>query len=253
MAFEDTASFQVIVTWAGPPHAYRFDRPFRLNVNQLKVERFSTRVSSSGSGPEERTTKTIDYKLTPVLAGPATIEPLIVHYLQWPDSVSGQLITDPVEILVAKPRPNIAVEEEGLSGGMMALIAVALLGAALGLFIIVRRKQPTEINQTPAETFLADLQTAKDQAGQDIKRFQTELFKGLVKYLESVYELSGSGKPADVIVTELERVETNRAKASSLAGWLMRAEKEKYSPMATAPGDVTRLEAEIRQFFENMK
>jgi inorganic pyrophosphatase len=136
---------------------------------------------------------------------------------------------------------------------MIALIAVAVFGAMLGLFIMVRRKQPTEIKQTPAETFLADLQTAKDRAGQDIKKFQTELFKALVKYLESAYTLSAAGKPADVIVTELEKVTTDRTKASRLAGWLMRAEKEKYSPVAAAPGDVTRLEAEIRQFFENMK
>jgi hypothetical protein len=253
MAFEDTATFRIIVTWPGPAHAYLFERPIRLQSDLLKVARFSSTVSTEGNGPDEVTTKVFRYRLVPVLSGPAEVEAATVDYLSWPDSTAGQLSSDPFVITVAEPLP---FEEEDLtrfSGGLVALIVVALMGVGVGLYAAFKPKPVKEKKKSPREAFLDGLARVKTTAGSDLKQFQTGLYQLLAEYLKARYGIDAVGRPAAPAVAELEKIEPISSVSETLSGWLVRAEREKFTPLASAPGEVMRLESEVRAFFEKMK
>ncbi len=253
MAFEDTAGFQIVVSWDGPAHAYLFDKPLRLTSDRLKVARFSSTVRTAGGRADEVTTKIFDYKLAPVLSGLGTIESLVIEYVTWPDSLTGQLVTDPVTVAIAEPLPPEKMRENGISAGWLAVIVVGLVGAGVGLFAALKRKTPGPIVRTPAEAFLEQLEAVKQNSGADLKKFQTGLYRSLLSYIGARYDLDLTGRPADHVVTRLQKAEIDPAVCEKLAGWLVRAEKEKFSPLAAPPGEVMRLESEVRDFFEKMK
>lgn len=253
MAFEDTVHFQISVTWDGPAHVYRFDKPFRVQAERMKVTRFSSTVRSSGSGPDEKTTKLFEYELRPHLSGMATITALNIEYITWPDSATGILVTDPVSISIDEPRPQELHTEEGLGLGWWAVILLGLAGAGAGSYVIFKRRAPKEKILTAREMFLEELEEVKREAGSNLKKFQTGLCRSLIWYIGRRYGLNTESRAAESIVTELKQVEPDQGISRTLADWLTRAEKEKYAPIAAAPGEVIRLESEIRQFFEKMK
>jgi hypothetical protein len=253
MAFEDTAAFRITVTWDGPGYAYRFEKAFRVNSDKPKVARYSSSVRSTGSGPSEVTTKVFEYQMTPLLSGVATIDPLIIEYVSWPDSLTGQLVTDAVSLAVAEPIPTELREKGELSGGLIALIVVAVVGVGIGAFALFKPKPKADKVKSPAETFLEQLDAARKDAGTDLKRFQTGVHRGLITYIQHRYGRDLTGQSAHAISQELAAVESDQNMRETLAGWLARAEREKFSPLAPAPGEVSRLESEIRSFFEKLK
>ncbi|MCX6835968.1 MAG: hypothetical protein NTW07_12750 [candidate division Zixibacteria bacterium] len=253
MAFEDTAAFRVTVAWDGPAYAYRFEKAFRLNSDKLKVARYSSSVRSAGSGPTEVTTKVFEYQLAPVLSGVATIQPMILEYVTWPDSLVGELNTDPVSLAVAEPIPAELKDKGGLSGGWLALVAVGVIGAAVGAFAFFKPKPRTEKIKSPAEAFLEQLDTVRKDAGMDLKKFQTGVYRSLIVYIQARYALDLTGQSAESTAQQLAAAESDQSVREALSGWLIRAEKEKFSPLAPAPGEVSRLEAEIRVFFDKLK
>lgn len=253
MAFEDTAAFRVTVTWDGPAHAYRFEKAFRLNSDKLKVARYSSSVRSAGSGPTETTTKVFEYQLAPVLSGIATIQAMVLEYVSWPDSLVGELGTDPVSLAIADPIPAELREKGGLSGGWLALIIVGVMGAAVGAFAFFKPKPKIEKVKSPSEAFLEQLDAARKDAGMDLKKFQTGVYRGLTVYIQNRYGLDLTGQSADATAQQLTAVESDQSTREALGGWLIRAEKEKFSPLTSAPGEVSRLEAEIRGFFDKLK
>ena len=253
MAFEDTVRFEISVSWDGPAHAYRFDKPFRVQVDRMTVARFSSTVRSSGSGPDEKTTKFFEYQLTPNLSGLATIAALNIEYISWPDSLTGILVTDPVSISIRDPLPQELREEGGMDSGWWAVILVVLGGLGVGLYSTFKRKAAVDKIQTAREKFLGELEEIKRGSGTDLKKFQTGLYRSLISYIVGKYSLSIKKQTAESVVSELSRVELDQTTCRTLTDWLIRAEKEKYAPIATAPGEVTRLASEIKQFFEQLK
>jgi len=253
MAFEDTANFRVTVSWDGPAYAYRFDKAFRLQSDRLKVARFSSSVRSTGVGPGETTTKIFDYQLTPALSGSATIQPLVIDYTTYPDSTTGQLQTDAVTISVAEPKPTKGLEKGKFSDGWIALVVVFVLGLGVGVYALFKPKAKKDIIKSPVELMLENLDAARKDAGMDLKRFQTGVSRCITSYIQVRYGVDLNGRSAAQAAIELEKVETNQAVREALSGWLARAEREKFSPLASAPGEVSRLESEIRAFFEKLK
>lgn len=255
MAFEDTAVFEISITWDGPPTAYRFDRAIRLVSEKLKVARFNSNVSSAGAGDSEVTTKRLVYELVPKLDGPATIEPVAVEYVSWPDSVAGALMTDPVQITVARPLPKEELERRGLSSlwyVAFGLLAVTIAG--LAVYSGLRRKQTAvQPAKSPSERAIEGLETSRKQAGNDLKIFQTGVYKVLTDYLATRYGMAIENRPVADIVEALQERERDESVRGKLVTWLTRAEKEKFVPVSAPPGEVIRLETEMRKFFESMK
>jgi hypothetical protein len=252
MAYEETATVEIAITWEGSPLAYRFDKPLRLESNRLKVASFSSTVSSAGSGTEEITTKVFRYSLSPTGSGLATIEPVSIEYVTWPDSIAGELLTDPMTVSIAEPIPTVSSGSGGISTGIVVALAGLAL-AAVGLTIYaVRRRQPREVVKTPGQQFLDDLSALRIEAGNDLKKFQTGLYRNLVVFISARYGLELSGKTNEDIISELEQSDAAPAVKEAISTWLTRAEKEKFSPVVAAPGEAVRLESEVREFFAKM-
>jgi len=252
MAFEETAQFEISITWAGPPGIYRFDRPLRLEVDKLKVTRFSSSITSTGVGDEEVTTKLFEYTLTPTASGQGTIQSLSVEYGVWPDTLTGLLVTDPVQITIAEPLLVSSSESDKLSTGFVVAVILIIVTALGGAIYWGRRRKPRKIAKTPVQAFLDELTALKQSAGSDMKTFQTGLYKNLIRYLSEEYKLDLNGKSLEQVISELEQTDMSRAGKDSIAGWLTRAEKEKFSPLAATPGETIRLESEIRQFLKRI-
>lgn len=253
MAYEDTAAFRVVVTWDGPAHAYRFEKAFRVQSDKLKVARYTSSVRSSGTGPSEVTTKVFEYQLAPFLSGVASVQPMVIEYVTWPDSTVGQLVTDAVTLTVAEPVPADERGNGGFSGGLIAIIVVLAVGLGVGGYSLFKPKPKREVIKNPAESFLDQLTSVRKDSGMDLKQFQTGLYRILEDYIHSRHGIDITGKPASVVADELEKVEPDHTARTTIAGWMARAEREKFSPVEIAPGEVSRLESEVRAFFEKLK
>ena len=219
MRFEDTLGFEITVRWQGSPIAYRFEHALRLKSDQLKVASFSSTVSSDGAGPTETTTKKLMYKLAPVLSGQATIDPVAVEYVSWPDSIPGMLMTDPVHVTVAAPSPK-AQTGDGVSNLWIALTAVLVIGIPAAVVGILRRRRgkAVEPKKTPREKVLDTLAELRRDAGNDLNRFQTGLHRLLLDYIAERYGLEVSRREIAQIGEELAGVEKNEQVCEKLIG-----------------------------------
>jgi len=256
MAFEDTAHFRVTLIWSGPPQRYLFHKPLRLDADNLAVTRFSSSVSSQGSGDAEVTTKIYDYHVALTLSGSGTVRPLEIEYLLWPDSVNGTLTTDPVVIQIANPRPKASSPGLGLlpylGGGFVIAGGVVLVVVVLALHKRRRSRAPAR-TKSPRDRFLDDLTVVRAEAGPDLKKFQTGLYRALSGYLKARYDVDTNKLSGDALAERLKDAQVEPSQVERIIGWLIRAEREKFAPVAAPPGEVVRLDAEIRQFFERIQ
>lgn len=248
IAYEDSVRFEIKLVWDGPQMAYRFLKPLSPEIDKMKIRGFSSSISSVGSGDDETTTKTFEYTLIPVSSGLGYISPVSVEYVTWPDSIPGELVTEAQSVQIAEPRPQ--VESNGsLLPWLLALVGL-ILAAGIAAFLILRKSRKPEPKLDPAEKFLTALAVAKQDAGNDLKRFQDSLCRILSEYLKSATGLSVEEFDDDRLADELIEGGMNAADAEKLAGWYGRARLDKYRPVKAEPGEVIRLEAEIRSWFE---
>jgi hypothetical protein len=247
--FEDTVGFEITLTWTGPQSKYYFGRPLEGSFERLKVGRFSSSISSSGFGPDEVTTKQFKYELIPTAPGKAIIRSIAIGYLQWPDSIPGELVTEEMSVRVAEPLP---VEKEKNQSSVWWFAGAAILVAAGGgvTVWIMRRRRPVEKERSPEEIFLDKLSDLKKEAGADLKKFQSGLYLSLSDFLMKRYSLAVRSLHEEKLEEALVEGGLSKGRAVRIAGWLSRAQKDKFAPVEAAPGETVRLEAEIRSFFE---
>jgi hypothetical protein len=250
--FEDSLHFDIVLEWHGPQSSYLFTRPLGPSFDRLKVRGFTTSVSSTGSGDDEVTTKRFRYTLIPTSAGAATIDPITVSYISWPDSVPGQLVTEAMTVQIAEPLPFI--EEDGAATWWLVVVGLA---AVLGLvaFVLVKQsaaRQPKEIEKTPVEQFLDRLTALKREAGGDFKKFQGGLYESLAAFLKVRYNIESDRLGDDELADALEATDLNDDQKEQIGRWLVQARRDKFRPVVGAPGEAIRLETEIRQFFEKL-
>lgn len=251
--YEDSVTFVVTLKWDGPQLAYFFDRPLNPAIDRLKVRGFSSEVSAADEAGREVTTKIFRFVLVPTAPGLGTIDPVTISYLTWPDSLPGQLVTEAMTINIDDPKP-VVKETKRSFWPWLAGAAFLLVAAGLAIFFRRRRARPaTEPVKTPRDKFLDDLTAIKQDAGTDIKKFQTGLHRALTAYIKAKYDFDPvDNMPDDDLRQKLESSGLTPEQASRLTAWTKQAFKDKYSPVAAGPGETIRLESEIRQFFGNL-
>lgn len=255
--YEGQVTLTISVQWVGGQTAYLFDRPVQPTLDKLRVQRFATSVSSQPSANGEVTLKTFSYTLVPTGSGIARVEPMTIHYVSWPDSIPGDLATSAMTLSVsaAKPTPK----STGLLSlmplwGWLSVWGVVLGAGAVGVVIFLRgRKSPVPEKIHPAAALLDGLTVLQVDSGSDLKRFQTGLYKLLTKYVEEQIGSSTAGRSADELASLVNGSKLTEAEKEKVTGWLLRADREKFSPLPPAPGETIRLEAEVRSFFEQMQ
>ncbi len=250
--FEDSVHFDVVLQWQGPQSSYLFASPLGPSFDRLKVRGFTSSISSTGSGDDEVTTKRFRYTLIPTSAGAATIDPITVSYISWPDSVPGQLVTEAMTVQIAEPLPPV---EEGGGATVWVMVVLLVVVGGLAALILVKRfkaRQLKEIERTPVEQFLDRLTALKREAGGDLKKFQVGLYENMAAFLKARYDIELDRLGDNDVSTALETTDLNDDQKEQIGRWLVQARRDKFRPVVGAPGETIRLETEIRKFFERL-
>jgi hypothetical protein len=113
-----------------------------------------------------------------------------------------------------------------------------------------KSKKPT---LTPVDEALQVLSALKTETGSDMKRFQTGVYNLLSKFLESKYNVEIDGLSDEKLEGQLSKSQLSKEDREAVKKWLIQAEKDKFRPMESSPGETVRLETELRRFFEKLK
>lgn len=251
--YEDSVLFEIIVKWDGPPHAYIFNKPLNPTFNYLKAGTLSSRVSSIGIGKDEKTTKKFKFILYPTQSGQAVIEPINVKYLKYADSTEGELVTEMMTVTVAAPIP--IEKSKGVNPYYIILFGFLISVGILLTVIIVKNKKNKGISEpekTNREVFLEKLSEIKNNAGSNLKEFQSGLYNILLEFFMNEYKLDLSEVDDENITKKIDETKLTQLQKENLTGWLLKAKKDRYQPLQSSPGETIRLESEIRNLFENM-
>lgn len=252
MAFEDRAVFEISIEWPGQQFAYRFPEPLNPYFDRLKVEKFTSSISSVGQGKDEITTKKFIYVLAPTSGGQGKIDPITINFLTWPDSSAGELVTEQVSIMIAEPKA--ASKSSNLPLWIPIIGAILLLGSGAAVFISVSKAKKEKIPlKSPGVTALEELSQLKSEAGTDLKRFQTGVYNILSKFMSSKYRLNVSGHTEEKLDEILANSPLSEQHRVIVRNWLVQAERDKFRPVESSPGETLRLETELRRFFETLK
>lgn len=253
--YEERANLDIVVSWHGNQAAYRFDRPIQPQLSRLRVKEFSSSISSAGTGADEVTTKRFRYSLAPTGSGTARIEPMVISYTSWPDSLPGELVTEAMTVTVAAAKPvakpfSLKQHKTTIFATAGGLVLVG--GVGLGLFVRSRKRRPKPVEKSVAEQFLERLPQLRQEANGDLKKFQTGLYKNLLWFLSAEYGLYFANEPVEQILKQLEHAGIPDPVKDRVCGWLLQADRVKFSPVIPAPGEAIRLESEVRHFFETI-
>lgn len=250
IAFEDSVLFEVKIVWDGHQARYLFEKPLAPTVDRLSVGSVSSSVSSVGVGGSEQTTKTFKFSLHPNASGAGYIAPISISYIIWPDSLPGELHTEAMTVQIAEPLP-VSLESDSAIPLWM-LVTVILLGGGTAAFFIYRSKTSSSVNDQPdtKEQFLIDLERIKKDAGGDFKRFQNGLWRILREYIRNKVGIDPEKYNDSKLTKVLIDAGIDNGEAGRLAVWYMKARQDKFKPVKTEPGDLVRLETEIRNLFE---
>lgn len=251
MSFEDSASFEIVIEWSGPQNANIFGRPLNPFFDRLKVGRFSSSISSIGRGYDEVTTKKFKYVLIPTSSGAGKIDPITISYVGMPDSIPGELVTEPMTITIAQALPQEVPGEGNNSLYLVLFGALILVGSSVALYIW-RSGRETEVVKTPKEQFLEGLDDLKKRSGQDFKLFQSGLCELLESYLESAHDVKARSITDEDLTERINALDLSEQQKIDLSGWLSNARRDKFRPVTAAPGEAIRLENEIREFFARL-
>jgi hypothetical protein len=252
VAYEDSLLFEISLQWDGPQYAYLFDRPLNPVFDRLQVRGFSSSIGSTGSGADEVTTKKYKYVLIPTSSGQGRINAVTISYMTMPDSVAGELLTEPMAVTIAEPIP--VVIGEGGKALIYIIVAVVIIIGVIVVVVIWRRSacRPKEVVKTPVQQILEDLTGLKATAGTDLKKFQTGLHDILLQFMDGKYGIDASSVSDEELAEKLAATDLGEGQRERLWRWFVDARKDKFRPVTAELGETIRRESEIRNFFVNM-
>jgi hypothetical protein len=250
VAFEDTVGLTVEIKWQGGIQDYLFEILPLPETQNLKIVGTSSAISSGEEEGAEVTTRKFKYTLKPTASGVGMIEPIVLKYISWPDSVPGELSTQSFKVLIARPLPP--PDESGSSFVIPVIIAAILIIAVAVLARFRKRSIKPEPEKTLEQIFLEELSRARNESSVSRKDFFTRLYKSLTDYIGSKYRIDVAGKTVGVILEELDSSEIPDDRKEKISAWLTLAEKEKFAPGGGLPGDIPRLYTEMDNFFRKI-
>ena len=252
IAYEDSVLFEIELKWEGPQSAYLFGRPLNPAIDGMIIRGFSSSISSTGDGSNETTTKQYRYVLAPISSGPGQIASVNISYVTWPDSLPGELSTEPMTVVIAEPLPPPPKRDWSF---LYYLAGALVVVGSLGMIVLWRRslsRRPTETVRTVVEQFLDNLRVLKTDSGDDHKKFQTGLYSILGEFFKGQYGLKAGEYSEGQLARELLKSGLSEQARQKITAWFFQAKRDKFSPVTAGPGETIRLEAEIRELFEKL-
>ena len=250
IAFEDSVTLEIILEWDGNQSAYLFNKPLNPSLDRLKVGSFTSSVSSDLSSGQEKTIKKFQFVLIPKLSGLGNIEPITINYLKWPDSIPGELFTEAMAVNIAPQKKIEAKKESNLL--WYIIVSSLIISAGVVVFFVKKSKKPVEIVKTAKENLFESLENLKSQASSDYKKYLSGLYGVILEFLNNEYKLEISDFNENDFINKMSNTKLTSEQIETLSRWLSKAQKAKYSPIASAPGDLIRLETEVKDFFERL-
>lgn len=255
VAFDEHATLTIELRWDGPQHEYYFDRPLQPVLDRFQIAKFSTSLSTDPSATAQQTKKIFRYELQPTSAGVGKIEPITISYIRVTDSIPGQLSTEPISLTITEPTAATRPRTPELMSKPALIIAgvTLVLSISFTVVLIARSRRPREKPLTPAQEVLRRLGELRESANGEPKTFQSGLYKLLVWYLHKQHGMDVSPRPTEDIIHSIDNSTIPHEQKEKIGAWLLQAHRTKFSPVQASPGEVTRLEAEVRQFFETVR
>jgi len=250
-AFEDSVLFEIALTWEGKPMAYRFPKPLTPYFEKFKMRGFTSSINSFINDGIEYTKKTYQFTLKPISSGQANITPVTVSYVSMPDSIEGELISESFYVTIANPIPKKEIDEMPYYWYALTFLVLIGAGVAYWFFKIYDKKTDENLNRSSEQNILEDLDRIYKESGNDIKSFQTGFYRLMGSYLLKKYKIEIRGLNNEELFEQLSISDLTSAQAEKIHNWLTQAERDKYSPISSKPGEVVRLVTEIKRFFEN--
>lgn len=254
LAFEDSATFEITLQWPGSQFAYRFPKPLDPQFDKLRVTRFESSVASKGAGEGEITLKTFRYTLMPLAPGEGRIQPIRIEYLTYPDSMAGEVMTEAMALQIDKPLPVPEPAGPIAVWIMVAAGAVVAAGTVVAGVMVRRRRraQTTEPDKTPKDVALEQLSLVRRDAGDDLKKFQSGLYRVLAGFLQARFDIRADELADDKLAEAIDGTDLPAAARQKISAWIVAARKDKFRPVAGAPGETMRRESEIRETLEKL-
>lgn len=246
VAYEDSVSFEIVIQWTGTQADYRFEQALRLQFDKLRPGAYLTSVASKGGGESEITTKSFRYTLIPNVPGMGLIEPVIINFVTWPDSIPGQLITEPMTVQIARPTA-VPRSEDGVKWWPWLIAGAVFLGAVIGYFLLRRNKKEVQPVEKPVDRFKRQLTDLRIESGSDWKKFQSGLVDLLVAFFQDGLGVSVSGLDEIELTRSLSESGLSGNHAEALAAAYCLAERDKFRPVSAGPGEVVRCESGLQQ------
>ncbi|UCE23144.1 MAG: hypothetical protein JSU74_07495 [Candidatus Zixiibacteriota bacterium] len=253
IAFSDSVKFEIVLQWDGPQTAYFFDKPLNPQIEGLKVRRFASSVGSDLTAGKEITTKKFLYVLEPVTSGMGRIAPLEISYFTWPDSLPGRLVTEAMAVTIAPPRTVDKARQSFWWIWLVLIVAVVGSAIVIAIAIVRQKRRPVAVAKSPLESLNDGLSEAVDLFGSDFKKFQTEVHRLLLDFLHRQFDIDGADLSEDELKQRLSAAGLEDSKAQAVCDWLIRAQRDKYSPVTAGPGETVRLGSELKDFFEKLE
>ncbi len=252
IAFEETDTLTVKLTWQGEPFLYQIDDFPMPGLEKLQILGSSSSVASK-SDPDspsgELTVRTYTYILEPVNYGTAVISPLTLNATNKLTQESHVLQTGKLTVEIAKPVPK-KVQDTGVSSTTIGFSGGGVIAFVVAIFIVRRMRAKKVEEPTGDSAYVNDLETVKKETVADRKLFYSRLYRLLIKYLEKEQGLDLSGKTGEEVIIKLQDIENDEVKATFIS-WLERLQLEKYRPDAPASGEVEEMYRTVKKFFEN--
>lgn len=252
VAFEDSTVFEIKLQWDGSQASYRFKQPLETYFDRLRVGGFTSSIAASGSGSDEITTKTYRYTLIPTSAGLGKIDPIVISYITRADSAEGELVTEAMTVQIREPVP-VEKEKAGVSIWLIVVIA-AIVVVVIVVVVVVRSKRKADgpSEQRPTEKALDELALLKQEADSDMKKFQSGLHRLLIDFLAAQYSIKAEGLNEADLSAAFEGSSLSSSQIDKLVQLMVVAEKDKFRPVISAPGDTIRLESEVRELLSKL-
>lgn len=254
IAFEGKINLSLEVKWEGDITDYSFGVMPLPETRNLQVAGTRSTISSVDEDGREMTVRAFDYTFKPTQAGTGIIYPIIFDYISWPDSIPGELTSQQFEVAIAPPLPPPEESDSSLlSTVVIVVLATIVVVILVYVFIRLRKARVTgEPALSVERQFLDELSVIKKESQIDRKVFFTRLYKLLTDYMERKYDLHLSGRMAQNILADLDRLDISGDAKDKIGGWLKQADKEKFAPSAGTPGDIIRLISEMEDYFTKL-
>lgn len=255
--FDSTVTLRIALSWPGDQFAYLITSALKPEAERLSLLRYTSTAATSGTAQTPVTTKTYEFVFQPTSAGSGKILPITIHYrlaTQVPtDTTQFQLVTEP--LLLTIDEPEIARKK-----GAPALIpyplgywllGVLALSTTFVVVLVIRSRRPQVPQVSLEEQLLVKIGELRGECGDDVKRFQTGVYKELVHYVARANRVDLSGMMTDDIVHVIDASQMPEERKVKIGAWLLQAQRQKFSPAAFSSAEVLRLEQEIRLLFEH--